>query len=712
MKLIPKYQTAWGKLPLILNDEGRRDWVAEHATELPEITVTASKPLTEFQQRDKANGIRLGKVTNDSDDAYRTWQYNTHIGNEGTKKFGEWGGTLATALLGGVTASNPASMYAYGAMGLGALPGNVDKIKQDLNTGQYLGAAADGILTGIESLPSLQLASKGLPYLNRAANYFKNNYTVAMPTNRLYSGFPLPQVNKKFQVEQLPGYMIKSLMEGSPLSKQLSKDGMLSLKNLQQWIGKSDASTIDKELLTRVLNNHSGEQAINYNQLRREVQGLIPKYTRVPQTAYEKYGIDALGMDTSESSDYVKQILKDPFTGNAQIFPVGDLIGQPEYDFITKDPLFKDFLMDNGNYSYMYGPSSGHIGESIIGNPEPFINWRKNLLERIKFPEVGYKTNTFTFESPGITGNTKHYDGNPIGHSRTYTTVNEPDILHVMESQSDWAQTKNLQVSTNDISELKQKIQLLEELPTKKDIHSRVEYLDLQRDGFYSRLLESYKDKLTKLLSSQSQIPKHLKDNYVFRQIQENLRYAAENGQTKMRYPTLETAAKIEGYQKSTYIPESQQIQKTLSYYDDLYQKQLEKKPTWYHDLGTRENFYGFDELPENEAERIFEEFKKSEQWEESFEGKQFFEKLNKILKEKNEYEKSVMKEDYIPQYQTILKKYADFPKQYQKLFRGSQVRTVTDAKGNTWYEVDVPEDMLTRELQFKCGGKLPYILQ
>jgi len=51
-----------------------------------------------------------------------------------------------------------------------------------------------------------------------------------------------------------------------------------------------------------------------------------------------------------------------------------------------------------------------------------------------------YQLNTFTFESPRIPyGNTKHYGGNPLGHSRTYTTPDEPNILHVMESQSDWA---------------------------------------------------------------------------------------------------------------------------------------------------------------------------------------------------------------------------------------------------------------------------------
>ena len=39
---------------------------------------------------------------------------------------------------------------------------------------------------------------------------------------------------------------------------------------------------------------------------------------------------------------------------------------------------------------------------------------------------------------------------------------------------------------------------------------------------------------------------------YTLRQIQENLQYAASKGQTKMRYPTPETAAKIEGYPSIT----------------------------------------------------------------------------------------------------------------------------------------------------------------
>jgi hypothetical protein len=34
----------------------------------------------------------------------------------------------------------------------------------------------------------------------------------------------------------------------------------------------------------------------------------------------------------------------------------------------------------------------------------------------------------------------------------------------------------------------------------------------------------------------------------------------------------------------------------------------------------------------------------------------------------------------------------------FNKLFKDKEVRTVTDPKGNTWYEVDVPENYLNTE--------------
>jgi hypothetical protein len=64
-------------------------------------------------------------------------------------------------------------------------------------------------------------------------------------------------------------------------------------------------------------------------------------------------------------------------------------------------------------------------------------------------------------------------------------------------------------------------------------------------------------------------------------------------------------------------------------------------------------------------------------------------------------------KQKYV--YENILKKYSDFPKMWKKLFK-TEPRTVTDSKGNTWYEVDVPEGYLDQEWQFKTGGKINYL--
>jgi len=64
----------------------------------------------------------------------------------------------------------------------------------------------------------------------------------------------------------------------------------------------------------------------------------------------------------------------------------------------------------------------------------------------------------------------------------------------------------------------------------------------------------------------------------------------------------------------------------------------------------------------------------------------------------------------YKPEHQTILKKYEGFPKLFNKLYKDYPVRTVTDPKGNTWYEVDVPKGYLSREWKFKKGGKLNYL--
>lgn len=123
-------------------------------------------------------------------------------------------------------------------------------------------------------------------------------YRPSMST--LSAGFPVVESRPAWKLEPSPGYQIKSLTTGSPLEKQLSKNGTISIKQLQAYINRNDVAAVDKEILNRVLSNHPNETHIDYNALRQEAQGMIPEYTRVPQTKYEQYGMNRIGYPDRE----------------------------------------------------------------------------------------------------------------------------------------------------------------------------------------------------------------------------------------------------------------------------------------------------------------------------------------------------------------------------------------------------------------------------
>ena len=63
---------------------------------------------------------------------------------------------------------------------------------------------------------------------------------------------------------------------------------------------------------------------------------------------------------------------------------------------------------------------------------------------------------------------------------------------------------------------------------------------------------------------------------------------------------------------------------------------------------------------------------------------------------------------DY-PQYaKSIMRKYKHFPEIYRKATGdNTPLQIVTDSKGNTYYEINLPQDYLNRLWPFKNGGKL-----
>ena len=485
-------------------------------------------------------------------------------------------------------------------------------------------------------------------------------------------GIPKPQVvqtTKPYVIENLPGYMIRSLMRENPLQKQLSKQGTISVNSILAHAQKGSA--MEKEIINKVLQEQfAGQDRIDYNAFRRAVQNYIPQYNRVPQAKYSTYGMQRIGFNESKQPDGAGRILS-------------------------------------------YVP--------------------------------GVRTATFTFESPGIKGNTQHYEGSPIGHSRTYTTPEEPGVLHVMESQSDWAQgprglkrSEKLALANIDeeIAHIKSggEPRGFDDLPTlekkKREIISAANARkgDLQQE--------------------------YMKDTYLERQLQENLKYAAENGQTKMRYPTRETAAKIEGYlpSKSRFFDKSgnEVNEGTARGYDTVLQKmhEIDKKienlkkeidsvgnVQFLGNLDAYQDFINW--LDGNIAYMRAEEHSPSDlksalairdreskrlKWmrEHPKEVEDFAKQLETLQNEHFGLESLPVESklqpgytavfEYRPEFQTILKKYQDFPKQYRKLFGGEDVRTITDPKGNTWYEVDVPNNYLNMEWQYKQGGTINYL--
>lgn len=527
----------------------------------------------------------------------------------------------------------PFSTYAKGYLG-SLIGGQIGKNYGYEGLGQLMGGFAGGLTPNLSN----RFSSNGIRIGN---NYWGLRYTPqgTMSTGGLgeLSGI---KINKTpvWQLKALPGYHIKSTLTGSPLEKQLSKNGTLSLKQLQAYVNKNDVPAIDKELLNRVLQNHTGETHIDYNTLRQEVQDMIPKYNRVSQSQYADYGMNRLGIQ----------------------------VGRNNQEFLQHHPEFPWRVGDDGSFYITSGPNEG----MAVPNPSLFSVYTK-------FPST--KAQTFTFESPGFNGSEKHYEGNPMGHSRTYTTAEEPDVLHVMESQSDWAQNpKEFHERRNRINEIVNNF---------KNARLNQNTLGYSEDRFN----ELYTKALDDLFNSN--IQSRMIDTYPIRQIQENLQYAAQQGQHKMRYPTPETAAKIEGYQKiknnntgvdfEIYDIE-QEIQKLNQQQSQLFQEELNK-------IGFESSFREAIEMASNKVV-----------------NNSIQQRINQLRNQIKELKQS--KYQFSPEHQTILKKYTDFPKQFQKLFgKKAEVRTVTDSKGNTWYEVDVPQSYIdgTAEMLFKKGGRL-----
>ena len=308
---------------------------------------------------------------------------------------------------------------------------------------------------------------------------------------------------------------------------------------------------------------------------------------------------------------------------------------------------YADYGVDRLGFSHLTNPSN------ITFNPQTG-----------QFESNAVKLGTFTFESPRIpVGNAKHYNKNTLGHTRTFINPQEPKVLNVLETQSDWAQNAWSRGTYDKMS--KAAPHKLEQL--RKIIAQQKERgLPIENTAQRVPIQTQYRD-----------VPswhiQHLQQEYLPRQLQENMLYASRNGYSTMRYPTRDTAIKVEGYEPTLLFGGN--IEK------EQYAIRLQEK------IGQLEMQLHQGTNPFN-YRRISQELQKTKQ----------------------EYE--VLKQEstqqlYSPQQETILKKYDQFPRMFGKIFKDQKPQIVKDSKGNSWFEFAIPKNMQQMELVYKNGGRL-----
>lgn len=357
-----------------------------------------------------------------------------------------------------------------------------------------------------------------------------------------------PITSEPWQLKELPGLHIKSTMTGSPLEKQLSKQGEININSLSSYLGKSDVGQQDKYIINKVLAERFPNQAkINYNDFRKAVsEELIP--------------------------------------------------------------LEKNFTKENASYGLR---DLGYVESPLENTSITFSN--KSKL--------------------GIGSNEHFINDGTLGHARVLVSKEEPKTMHVLESQSDYYQKNKTAEIADNLESAKENYKL-----------AQIDYPDMKEvNDFWKRRIDELQSTLDKHNTSPNKIQKEfLGKTHQERLLQENMLYAAQQGKKSVRYPTSETAAKIQGYKKqSTNRPEA-----------------LENN------------------LPEIPTEIRFGE---NTQTQEFYRG-----------------------EDYLPEHKTILKKYDNAPKMIKKTL-GVDTKIVTDPKGNTWYEFDIPEAAKKRKFEMKA---------
>jgi hypothetical protein len=449
-------------------------------------------------------------------------------------------------------------------------------------------------------------------------------------------------------------------MKGGTISKQVSPQGTIQRKAIESYASGKEVSEAEKRALKKALEQHDvSENNIKFEDFLKNLEGHISPLHKEISHKHSEYGLE--GIDRFRSSDVLNQ-----------------------YELNKSDELIRDVKHQIEQFKKSNNVQDFHKANDLENRVLPFhINSRIELEKKIKAGESNIvdlnddegskisKNYTILFSNPKQLGEgtgiadsgAKHFPlshqiNSTLGHSRFF--AEDDEILHALESQSDYYQGKRFK---SYIQKRKQLEEDLKVLNSGEEVDP-IEFPELAKAR--NTLINDTK----KALEGYNYEKEALGKYHIERLLQENMAHAHGEGYKKLRYPTSETAAKIQQYPFKTLRDEFNTLtKKKQSLIDNPDSKR------YLEDDGVT---YYFNESAEDINKRIAE-----------------LEKLDLDTK------------IYTPERQTILNKYDEFPSMSKKVL-GFEPIKVTDKQGHSWYEMGVPEEFDIRA--FKKGGRYLYI--
>lgn len=518
------------------------------------------------------------------------------------------GKTITNATAGKLNLGNTLGAY-FGAEGIyNQFNPNSDVVRSqgDFVKNPSWNSAADAAFeTGVNSLNFLGLGlGKQVikPGINKIKDLGKSiNTSKQLPGSSVASsvddvGRSLTQAPKPaWQMEELPGLHLKSTMTDGAISKIVEpKTGLINVEQALGIIGKESGGA-DKVALIRQGLGENIPKKMDFNEFRKITQDQLIPLEKQFATHSSDYGIGRLG--------FVPKV-----QGNA--FERFQIIMNTAVSDLNKPRLLENQTLILGNKSKFGKGSSAH------GNPDETLG-HIHFLRDAETPDVLTVTQI----------QSDAFQGTHRVMPKIFDKEKELRSLSGMERiavrQEELAKTaKQIDANTWQLSD-----------------GSLVDKSVIEHLGKGQSKINAMKKAEIENFTQKSLLDKNHQERY----LQELVNYAGERGDiNKLRLPTPETAAKVQGYHPGTT---SYQV---IEEYNKV--------------LNTPE----YDRMMANlsEADKV---------------------RLQKILK--GEIKGNIYDLDK----ETILKKYSEQPKTIKKLF-GVEPEVVTDYKGNTWYEFGIPK--------------------